>query len=298
MGAAAADALPLLDEQLHGSLFTLSRLPAAHSKTLAHLDVIQKRNRPTEPPKAPKSAPFFLPTLPGLERTFVPEPEPAAPLVGDQVADSDDDVATAMVGGGGDGWSDVDAADDGEEAAAPAEPAEPRRKKLRSRLLNSDPLVSQSRLAALLAAAARSAHATAVADNSGGGHGVGGDEAGGQVSGAAAALGGDYSAVSELLHALSPSALDLELRGLSGTSELRLMLLFFHEQLVCRHDLELVQAALSVFIKIHAEALAAEPQLLAPLQKLHVEQQEGWGELQRLLQTDLCLLSFFCRTQS
>ena len=63
-------------------------------------------------------------------------------------------------------------------------------------------------------------------------------------------------------------------------------------------DVELVQAALSVFIKIHAEALAAEPQLLAPLQKLHVEQQEGWGELQRLLQTDLCLLSFFCRTQS
>ncbi len=42
-------------------------------QTLANLDDIKKRNRPAEAPKAPAEAPFFLPTLPGLEPAFVPE---------------------------------------------------------------------------------------------------------------------------------------------------------------------------------------------------------------------------------
>jgi len=43
------------------------------TQTLANLDDIKKRNRPAEAPKAPAEAPFFLPTLPGLEPAFVPE---------------------------------------------------------------------------------------------------------------------------------------------------------------------------------------------------------------------------------
>jgi U3 small nucleolar RNA-associated protein 21 len=42
-------------------------------QTLANLDDIKKRNRPAEAPKAPAEAPFFLPTLPGLEPAFVSE---------------------------------------------------------------------------------------------------------------------------------------------------------------------------------------------------------------------------------
>jgi U3 small nucleolar RNA-associated protein 21 len=39
----------------------------------------RERNKPIQPPAAPKQAPFFLPTLPGLEPVFAPEgpPEPA-----------------------------------------------------------------------------------------------------------------------------------------------------------------------------------------------------------------------------
>ncbi|KAL1498469.1 hypothetical protein AB1Y20_013794 [Prymnesium parvum] len=74
------------DVQLHADMFTLSALPAAHWKTLLSLDVVKQRNKPVEPPKAPQAAPFFLPTLPGVERTFDPTPideqQERGPLVG------------------------------------------------------------------------------------------------------------------------------------------------------------------------------------------------------------------------
>ena len=44
-----------------------------HTQTLANLEDIKKRNRPLEAPTAPAEAPFFLPTLPGLEPVFAPE---------------------------------------------------------------------------------------------------------------------------------------------------------------------------------------------------------------------------------
>jgi len=35
-----------------------------------NLEVIQQRNKPKEPPKPVEQAPFFLPTLPGVETRF------------------------------------------------------------------------------------------------------------------------------------------------------------------------------------------------------------------------------------
>ena len=37
---------------------------------MLNLEVIQQRNKPKEPPKQPEKAPFFLPTLPGIEHRF------------------------------------------------------------------------------------------------------------------------------------------------------------------------------------------------------------------------------------
>ncbi|XP_030894954.1 WD repeat-containing protein 36 isoform X3 [Leptonychotes weddellii] len=53
-------------EQLNEQLVTLSLLPESRWKNLLNLDVIKKKNKPKEPPKVPKSAPFFIPTVPGL----------------------------------------------------------------------------------------------------------------------------------------------------------------------------------------------------------------------------------------
>ena len=36
-------------------------------------NTLQQRNKPKEPPKAPEQAPFFLPTLPGVEPRFAVE---------------------------------------------------------------------------------------------------------------------------------------------------------------------------------------------------------------------------------
>ncbi|XP_012945406.1 WD repeat-containing protein 36 isoform X2 [Aplysia californica] len=57
-------------EQIGDELVTLSLLPTSRWLNLLNLDVIQMRNKPKEPPKVPKSAPFFLPTVAGLETKF------------------------------------------------------------------------------------------------------------------------------------------------------------------------------------------------------------------------------------
>lgn len=51
-------------------LITMSTLAEARWKNLLSLDIIKKRNKPKEPPKKPKQAPFFLPTVAGLDIQF------------------------------------------------------------------------------------------------------------------------------------------------------------------------------------------------------------------------------------
>jgi U3 small nucleolar RNA-associated protein 21 len=60
-------------EQLSEGLLTLSLQPKSKWTTLLNLDTIKKRNKPKEAPKAPEKAPFFLPTIAGLEPKFVIE---------------------------------------------------------------------------------------------------------------------------------------------------------------------------------------------------------------------------------
>lgn len=57
-------AAPELD-QLSADMVTLSLVPKSRWQTLLHLDLIKKRNKPTEAPKAPEKAPFFLPSTNG-----------------------------------------------------------------------------------------------------------------------------------------------------------------------------------------------------------------------------------------
>ncbi|RIA88602.1 Utp21 specific WD40 associated putative domain-containing protein [Glomus cerebriforme] len=59
-------------EQLTEQMITLSLLPKSKWQNLLNLETIKKRNKPKEPPKTNEKAPFFLPTLPGVEPKFVP----------------------------------------------------------------------------------------------------------------------------------------------------------------------------------------------------------------------------------
>ncbi|KAI1856222.1 hypothetical protein JX265_011734 [Neoarthrinium moseri] len=49
-------------EQLSTDMMTLSLVPRSRWQTLLHLDLIKQRNKPTEAPKLPEKAPFFLPS--------------------------------------------------------------------------------------------------------------------------------------------------------------------------------------------------------------------------------------------
>ncbi|XP_041825971.1 WD repeat-containing protein 36 [Melanotaenia boesemani] len=65
-------------EQLGAELVTLSLLPESRWKSLLHLDDIKRRNKPVAPPAPPPTAPFFLPTVPGITPQF------SLPLATDQ----------------------------------------------------------------------------------------------------------------------------------------------------------------------------------------------------------------------
>lgn len=56
--------------QINDELITMSSQSEAKWKNLLSLDVIKKRNKPKEAPKKPKQAPFFLPTVAGLDLAF------------------------------------------------------------------------------------------------------------------------------------------------------------------------------------------------------------------------------------
>lgn len=51
-------------------LITLSGLALSRWQNLLNIDVVKKRNKPRAPPRKPKLAPFFLPTIPSLSLTF------------------------------------------------------------------------------------------------------------------------------------------------------------------------------------------------------------------------------------
>lgn len=54
-------------DQLSDQLLTLSLVPKTRWQTLLHLDLVKQRNKPTSAPQKPKSAPFFLGALSSLK---------------------------------------------------------------------------------------------------------------------------------------------------------------------------------------------------------------------------------------
>lgn len=57
-------------KMLNHDLLTMSDLAVSRWQNLLNLDICKKRNKPKLPPKQPKQAPFFLPTVSGLEMKF------------------------------------------------------------------------------------------------------------------------------------------------------------------------------------------------------------------------------------
>ena len=64
---------PSTIDAISKDLLSLSLVPKARWQTLLHLQTIRARNKPTEPPKAPEKAPFFLPSLTDANQPSMPK---------------------------------------------------------------------------------------------------------------------------------------------------------------------------------------------------------------------------------
>ena len=65
--------IAVVPSKLSSEMLTLSSAPRAKLKSIVNLEQIKARNKPVEPPKAPKSAPFFLGTLSNTDQKFITE---------------------------------------------------------------------------------------------------------------------------------------------------------------------------------------------------------------------------------
>ncbi|KAJ1845509.1 rRNA-processing protein utp21, partial [Coemansia sp. RSA 2708] len=75
-----AGAAYLAPEQLTDNMVTLSTQPRSKWQALLSLSTIKKRNQPEKAPRAPEQAPFFLPSVAGVEQRFaLDEPSGAEP---------------------------------------------------------------------------------------------------------------------------------------------------------------------------------------------------------------------------
>ncbi|DBA00249.1 TPA: hypothetical protein N0F65_007893, partial [Lagenidium giganteum] len=291
-------------EPLDASLITLSTAPRALWQSLFNLELIKKRNKPIEPPKAPEKAPFFLPTVrkDDVHPTFVPaektEEKKAQPQADEKTRatkeeqkneDEEDDVQMEGWGVGDDDedWGDddgegddMDDEDDGKPKAGSVAPS-----KEGSRILKSVGMVTtRCKLATLLVEA--SEQPTIALDAS------------------VPLQRTRFHAVSAYLQTLSASAVDVEMSTIcmgdfdeEGKALLGLFLTFLEEEMRTRRNFQVLQAYLNRFLKLHEQLLVQDAALLQQVDELCALQQQQWDHLQKLLRNNLCLVQYFSKIQ-
>lgn len=257
------------------SLVTLSLLPRAQWDSLAHIEVIKARNKPLQPPKKPEAAPFFLPTLPGLDPNPVFDLGPAAALGGEE---GDDDGGGKAGGKRGAGAAAASRVVRGQQGPAAA------------------PMISTFLQALRKAAAAAAAEAGA------------GAEAGAEaVAGSASSSYAPYAPLMALLRSMTPTAIDRELRAmqvLEGSSseeqevsDLAALLDCLAACLAGRRDYEFCQALLTVVLQLQGDVLASVPSLARRTALLRDLSAASWARLDGLLQGTRCMVAYFGNLQ-
>ncbi|KAJ1990888.1 DNA-directed DNA polymerase alpha catalytic subunit pol1 [Dimargaris cristalligena] len=110
------------------------------------------------------------------------------------------------------------------------------------------------------------------------------------------AQGGDFTPFMAYMKTLGPSAVDFALRSMSLENAFREPLLFLQAleaTLLQRRDFELVQAYLNVFLKIHGDIIALNPDaFLARLANLNDLLHREWQRLESMLRYSQCLIEF------
>ena len=276
-------------------LITMSGLPPAHWKNLFYLELVKERNKPSEAPKKPPSAPFFLQWREGDPMESALPPKPMAIENGKQ----DDEEWTAA-------WSD-DGGDgeliDGLPTEATVESIlEKKRGREESKIMISQPKKRKvvahhrSHLAALLVECFEKSPLS-------------------------------FQEVTDHISTLGPSAIDVSLSTLcngmhdleGGLPLLQIAALWLLEACQSRQRFEAVNAYLARFLYLHSNVIAGiddsikqkteskddeedvqdfageRSDLLAAIRKLKQAQESASGALREKTQHTLCLLRHFSR---
>jgi len=201
-------------EQISLDLITLANLPGSRWLNLLNLDVIKAKNKPKAPPKKPKAAPFFLPTIPGLETKFDLS----------NISREDEDGAKKSLG-----------------------------------------FTNFTEFGSALSQA-----------NS--------DE--------------DFLSMIKNLLEKGPSAIDLEIRSLGpdGGGTLGLLQQFMKMLTVgfdSNLNFEVLEAWMGLLMRIHADVIATEDDLVAELKKIEGKRDCKWDKINEELDSSLCMVTFF-----
>ena len=284
--------MPKDDSRRHDGMITLSTALPQSSKwlSLAYLDLIKKRNKPIEPPKAPASAPFFLPVSKAVRPDFQGAPE------GDS-KEEEPPLASA-------GWEDeeedaISEAMDTEDATSSHVASD--KSKSSSRILKRTGFARpRTKLCKLLEEASlRADQLTAEAVEGSGPADTTSEEA--EVW---QRLQTVYAEVVREVKGMSPSAIDFEIQSLclgveddDGARQVRLTLRWLLVELQAGSNFELIQAYLHRVIHVYKEILQEREELRQLVGQLHSVQAERWRKMRALMQHAQCLIGFFSKQQ-
>jgi U3 small nucleolar RNA-associated protein 21 len=240
-------------------LVTLSLLPASQWQSLVHLETIKARNKPIEQPKKPESAPFFLPTVPGLSGNPTFDAAAAA------TSASAEDAAAAFFGGGGPSSSSrVVKASFGSAAAQEGGRKRP------------SPMVPPF-LAALRAGAPGYGPLMALLRGM-----------------SASAIDRELRAM-QVLEGSDPEDQAEGVRDLAALLDFLTCQLQPSDGVVA--NFEFCQGLIQLALQVHGDSIMQHAELLAPARQLQAALKPAWQRVDGLMQGVRCMLSYFGNLQ-
>jgi len=110
----------------------------------------------------------------------------------------------------------------------------------------------------------------------------------------------NYSELVTHIKESSPSLIDFEVRSLSMMNDyedLKLFIRFLLHELDTNTNFEMIQALLSLFLKVHADTIVMNQELSELTLELKEKQRIFWVRLQRMFQQNICLISYVSNIQ-
>ncbi|KAG6500352.1 WD repeat-containing protein 36-like [Zingiber officinale] len=122
----------------------------------------------------------------------------------------------------------------------------------------------------------------------------------------------NFSAFTDYIKGLSPSALDLELRMLQIVDEdnlekldqrqpelqsIGMLLDYLIHEISCRNNFEFIQAVIKLFLKIHGETLRHHSMLQEKAKRLLEVQSTVWQKIDKMFQSARCMVTFLSNSQ-